>query len=235
MADSTSNIDAIIQSQPSKEVTANAFFDAASPAAIFGRRASTSSGLTWGYYGGRFTKADGTNVAIANGTLTLTASATNYVEADSAGAVTKNTTGFTDGAIPLYTIVVGTATVTSYTDHRDGSHGNYPVRNGKKRIGTYAYAANITVDWGKYDLVRITLTGNTTLTFSGAVDGQNCHLELKQDATGSRLATMPASVRYSADIPSITLTTTASKFDKLGFQYHSTDTKYDLVSVVKGY
>lgn len=235
MANSTTNIDTIAQSQASKEVTANAFFDAASPAAIFGRRASTSSGLTWGYYGGRFTTADGTNVAIANGTLTLTASTTNYVEADSAGVVTKNTTGFTDGAIQLYTIVTGTATVTSYTDHRDGSHGNYPVRNGKKRIGTYAYAANITVDWGKYDLVRITLDGNTTLAFTGAVDGQNCQLEPKQGGTGSYTVTLPASVRYPSDIPSITLTTTVGKFDKLGFQYHGTDAKYDVVSLVKGY
>lgn len=235
MANSTTHIDTIAQSQASKEVTANAFFDAASPGAIFGRRASTSSGLTWGYYGGRFTKADWTNVAIANSTLSLTASATNYIEADSAGAVSKNTTGFTDGAIPLYTIVVGTATVTSYTDHRDGSHGNYPVRNGKKRIGTYAYAANITVDWGKYDLVRITLTGDTTLAFTGAVDGQNCQLEIKQDGTGSRLATLPASVRWPTDIPAPTLTTTAGKMDKIGFQYHGTDSKYDGVSVVKGY
>ena len=32
--------------------------------------------------------------------------------------VSKNTTGFTAGQIPLYAIVTGTATVTSYTDYR---------------------------------------------------------------------------------------------------------------------
>lgn len=117
MAGSTTNIDTISQSQASKEVTANAYFDAASPATIFGRRQSTSSGLTWGYYGGGMW-VDGVLTTIANGTVALTASTTNYVEATRAGVVSKNTTAFTAGSIPLYTIVTGTATVTSYTDHR---------------------------------------------------------------------------------------------------------------------
>ena len=93
MANSTSNIDAISVSQASKEVTANAFFDAASQAATYGRRASSSSGLTWGYYGGNVVKADGATVQIANGTLTLTASATSYIVAAKAtGAVSAATT-----------------------------------------------------------------------------------------------------------------------------------------------
>lgn len=117
MSNSTITFDAISQSQASKEVTANAYFDAASPATTFGRRQSTSSGLTWGYYGGNIL-VDGAYSQIANGTLTLTASATNYVESTRAGVVSKNTTGFTAGSWPLYQIVVGASTVTSYTDYR---------------------------------------------------------------------------------------------------------------------
>ena len=118
MASSTSNIDNLIQSQASKEVTANAYFDAASPGTLYGRRASTTSGLTWGYYGGRVRVA-GVSTSIANGTRTLSASTTNYVEADATtGAVSHNTTGFTAGRIPLYSVVTGASTVTSYTDHR---------------------------------------------------------------------------------------------------------------------
>ncbi len=117
MSNSTPTYDALTQSQASKEITANAYFDAASPATAFGRRASTCSGLTWGYYGATI-NVDGALTQIANGTLTLTASATNYVEATRAGGVSKNTTGFTAGSIPLYQVVVGTATVTSYTDYR---------------------------------------------------------------------------------------------------------------------
>lgn len=118
MADSTSNLDNITTSQANKEVTANDMFDALSPASLYGRRASTTSGLTWGYYGGKINIA-GTVTSISNGTVALSASTTNYVEADpNAGAVSKNTTAFTAGRIPLYTVVTGGSSVSSYTDHR---------------------------------------------------------------------------------------------------------------------
>lgn len=117
MSNSTATFDPIVQSQASKEITANAYFDAVSPASSFGRRQSTSSGLTWGYYGATIS-VDGVLTQIANGTLALSASTTNYVEATRAGVVSKNTTGFTTGSIPLYQIVTGVSTVTSYTDYR---------------------------------------------------------------------------------------------------------------------
>lgn len=117
MSSSTSLLDTISSSQASKEVTANAMFDAASQVMLFGRRATTTSALTWGFYGGRML-VDGVLTAIANGTVALTGSTTNYVEATRAGVVSKNTTGFTAGQIPLYTIVTGVSTVTSYTDER---------------------------------------------------------------------------------------------------------------------
>ncbi len=117
MANSTTNLDALSVSQSAKETTANALFDAASPATLFGRRASTSSALTWGYYGGPIA-VDGVLTGIANGTVALSASATNYVEVTRAGVVSKNTTGFTAGSVPLYTVVTGASSVTSYTDHR---------------------------------------------------------------------------------------------------------------------
>lgn len=117
MANSTTNLDTITVGQASKEVTANELFDAGSPATLFGRRASTSVGLTWGYYGGEIV-LDGVLTAIVNGTRLLTASLTNYLEATRAGVVSANTTGFTAGSVALYTIVCGSASVTTYTDHR---------------------------------------------------------------------------------------------------------------------
>lgn len=119
MASSTPNLDLIAQSQSSKEVTANALFDAGSPATLFGRRASLCSGLNWFYYGGVML-VDGVMTTISNNAaaLALTASATNYIEATRAGVVSKNTGGFTGGSIPLYTVVTGASSVTSYTDQR---------------------------------------------------------------------------------------------------------------------
>lgn len=134
MANSTTNIDTISQSQAAKEATANAFFDAVSQAALFGRRASTTSGLTWGYYGGNFTKSDGTMTQVANGTLTLSASTTNYITVlRSTGVVYCNTdpaTAWNDNANyrRLYSVVTGTASVTSYTDSREPGQFSAPRR-----------------------------------------------------------------------------------------------------------
>lgn len=118
MSNSTTLLDTISSTQANKEVVVNALLDAASPATLWGRHGSASAGLTWAYYGGNY-QVGATANAIANGTVTLTASTTNYVYANaSTGAVSVNTTGFPGGAIPLYTIVTGTSTVTSYTDSR---------------------------------------------------------------------------------------------------------------------
>ncbi|MDN7456605.1 hypothetical protein [Burkholderia cenocepacia] len=118
MSNSTTNLDLISATQAAKETSANALFDAGSPAVIWGRRASSTAGLTWGYYGGNY-QVGTTSNAIANGTVTLTASTTNYVYADNAtGAVSVNTTGVPTGKIPLYTVVTGVSGVASYTDLR---------------------------------------------------------------------------------------------------------------------
>ncbi|KVO72425.1 hypothetical protein WJ79_19395 [Burkholderia ubonensis] len=119
MGNSTVQLDQISSTQANKEVTANSLFDAASPASLWGRHASATGGLTWGYYGGNFVDNTGTSHAIANGTLTLTASATNYIYANATtGAVSVNTTGFPAGSVPLYSVVTNASTASSYTDLR---------------------------------------------------------------------------------------------------------------------
>ena len=120
MADSSGSSgvpDFIAEGQSQKEVTANGYFDASSPSILFGRRASTTGLLTWGFYGGEML-VDGVLTAISNSSVALTASATNFVEATRAGSVSGNTTGFTAGRIPLYEVVTNATTVTSYTDRR---------------------------------------------------------------------------------------------------------------------
>ena len=123
MGNSTPNLDTISSSQASKEVTANALFDAVSQTGIFGRKASTTA-LTWHYYGGRFRASAGTYSTIANGTLALSASTTNYIEVTVDGVVSSNTTAFTAGRIPLYTVVTLVSTIDSYTDQRLGNQGD---------------------------------------------------------------------------------------------------------------
>lgn len=113
----TTRPDQVTSGQSGKEVTLNAALDALSPSLLFGRRATSTSGLTWGYYGGVM-RVDGVLTSIAEGTVSLTPSTTNYVEVNRSGTVSVNTTGFTAGRMPLYTIGTGSSTITSHTDNR---------------------------------------------------------------------------------------------------------------------
>lgn len=118
MSNSTTLLDQILSNQAAKEVLANALFDAMSPASLWGRHASACSGLTWGYYGGCYVDGTGTLHTIANGTVALTASATNYLYADATTGAVSVGSSVPAGKVPLYNIVAGTTTVTSYTDCR---------------------------------------------------------------------------------------------------------------------
>lgn len=121
MSDSTEHLDTISTAQAQKEVTANALYAAGSPGTLFGRRAATTA-LTWHYYGGRvYLNGAATQLpdSTMRGSVALTDNATNYVEVDRAGAVTKNTTGFSADKAPLYTVVTSAGAISSYTDHRD--------------------------------------------------------------------------------------------------------------------
>lgn len=61
------------------------------------------AGLTFAWKASRFHNGL-TNVDVSAGTLVLNAGSTNYVEVDRAGTVSSNTSGFTSGSIPLWTI-----------------------------------------------------------------------------------------------------------------------------------
>ena len=97
------------------------------------------------------------------------------------------------------------------------------------------YAAIINLDWTKYDVVHITLTGNATINQAGAVPGQKVMIILKQDVTGGRVITWGAEVKYGADVATIPLSSGPSLTDEVGFSYDWIATKYNVVSVARGY
>jgi len=168
MSNSTTLIDQVSSTQATKEVIVNANFDAASPAMLWGRRSSATAGLTWGYYGGTYYAPTGAS-AVANGTVTLTASATNYVYASAiTGAVSVNTTGFPVGAIPLYTIVAGATTVSSYTDVRSYQ----PSATANTATGTVTSVA-LSMPAG-FSVSNSPVTGAGTLTVSYSNQPANC-------------------------------------------------------------
>jgi len=159
MSSSATLLDLLSQSQAGKEVTANALFDAASPALLFGRRASSSAGLTWGYYGGAMV-VDGVLTAVANGTINLSASATHYIEATRAGVVSSNAGSFTAGRIPLYQVVTGAATVTSYTDWRAWVQPDHVTSRAAITVTTADVTLSAAEARAGYLTISGTLTGN---------------------------------------------------------------------------
>lgn len=138
--DSTQPLDEVVAGAGADTVV-NELFDAVSAAAMYGHRASTSTGLTWGYFGGRW---GGTSVA--HGTLSLTANQTNYIVVDlTTGAVSVSTatTNWNDTAnyARAYKVVAGASTVSGWEDHRPGPGGTQqavPSGAGTSPVGKHA-------------------------------------------------------------------------------------------------
>jgi hypothetical protein len=145
---------------------------AVSPAGLYGLRQSTTSGLILGYYGGAFN-----NVTVADGTVTLTASATNYVVAHRAtGAVTAATTTTNwlnpSTYLQLYQLVAGASTFTlaSDSDKRQAfgssASGGGTVAGSDKQI-QYNNAGAFGAEAGfEYDQTTNTMTVEK-VTFTG--------------------------------------------------------------------
>ena len=110
-------------SQVSPEFPINENFDALSAAAVFGKKNSTSSGITWGYYGGIWG-----GLTVADGTLTLATSGTNYLVVNRATGVISTSTTTTNwldtgNYARVYKITTSSSAVTAIEDHRAGDYG----------------------------------------------------------------------------------------------------------------
>lgn len=101
----------------------NGLFEAAAESTTLGLDVVGTSGLTLAIFGGNVL-VGGAVTALANQTaLSLTASATNYVELDPTGTgsssgIRINTSGWTAGYWPLYQITTDGSGITAYTDKR---------------------------------------------------------------------------------------------------------------------
>src|SRR5574337_49407 len=164
MANSTTHLDTISSSQSGKEVTANAVMDALSPAATFGRRASTSSGLTWGYFGGTVF-VDGVPTQIANGTLTSLppnkSSDTLYIEAGRVSATTKAITAITKASNAQITATGHGYSVGDLLYISTAVGGMVEIQGTFCRVVSVVDANNVTVD--------IASTSFTTYTSGGTL------------------------------------------------------------------
>lgn len=110
-----------------------------------------------------------------------------------------------------------------------------PSKTIHDKVQTLTCAANVTVNWALGHIAKIILDQGVTFTFQGANDGERLILRIKQDATGGRSVTLPASVRFGTDLTSMVVTATANKQDYCGFIYDATAAKYDAVSHMRGF
>jgi len=178
MADSTTHLDQLSTSTANNELRVNETADAISGPSLYGRRASTTTGLTWGYYGGRW---GGT--AIANGTVTLS-NATNYVVAHrSTGAVTTSTstTNWNTPAtyMRLYKVVAASSQVSSYEDHRLGALGVLATIN---MADVWVGGLRITAGSGSPEGVTTAPIGSLYMRSDG---GASTSLYVKESGTGN--------------------------------------------------
>lgn len=151
-------------------VNVNDNFTATSAAGMYGRSAPTTSALTWGFYGGR-----GFGNTIADGTVALTASTTNYVVANRSSGVVSVSTSLTNwndtvNYCRLHLIVTGASSITTATDYRELIGGiNTPFTGGTlasslNEAPAVTLASAGTLNIGAAAANSISVTGATTIT-----------------------------------------------------------------------
>lgn len=105
------------------EVVVNEAFETLECFAVYGKKQATTTGLTWGHYGGRWG-----GFSVAAGALALTNGSANYVvvaRATGVISVSTATTNWNDAAnyARVYKITTAGSVVTATEDHRVGPGG----------------------------------------------------------------------------------------------------------------
>jgi hypothetical protein len=172
--------------------------------------------------------ANGGFIADNNGNegivLVTTASAITYIE------ITPGATG-----VAAKIKAAGETNVNLSLDAA-GTGNILPQKGVVNKVVALSDGANIATDASLGNIFTVTLGGNRTMDNpSNAVDGQIILYLLKQDGTGSRTITWGANFRGSTDVALPTLTTTANAADAVLFIYRSAVTKWDCLSVNKGF
>lgn len=97
------------------------------------------------------------------------------------------------------TEVAGADLIDVSVDAGGGSYVTRKVKKSNVKSETVNATATGTVDldWAAEDNHTLTLTGNTTLTFSNDSNGQVIVLTVAQDGTGGYTLTFPATVKWA--------------------------------------
>jgi len=153
-----------------------------------------------------------TGVLKGNGTaISAAVAGTDYVTPTGTETLTNKTIAFGSNTLTDVAGTTATQTLTNKTVEAGTFTNGYT-----EEVATANTSTAYTIDLAGGSVQILTLTGNCTYTFPTPVAGKSFILVQKQDATGSRTVTWPASVDWpGATAP--TLTATASKADKFVF------------------
>lgn len=196
---------------------------------------------------GSFPSAPSSASTTAQGIVELATSAETITGTDAVRAVTP--AGAAAAYQPLDSDLTAIAALSTANDGimqrksgawtgRTLAQVNYDLNGGNVQVLTDGATINTDVSLG--DHFRVTLGGNRTLGIpTNAKDGQRVIWEFIQDGTGSRTITLTTgstgAFLYGTDIPSIALTTTASKRDLMGAIYNSSLARWLVTAFVKGF
>lgn len=163
------------------------------------------------------------------------------------------TKGYVDSALTNYLPrngsqgMTGQLSMSSYkiinvgmpTNLTDGANKEYVDIRTQPRWSTFTgVSGSRTFSVTDLTHLNVVVNGNTSITFTGGIYGQRFTVKLTQDASASRTVSFTSAVRFSQDIPSYTLVTTANRSDLLGFFIDSDSGGsliYRLVAVIQGF
>lgn len=175
------------------------------------------------------------------GAVAVTDNSNGYVIVDkTTGVAAYTTTAGTANKIYLVKTASagGTANVVTYFDNApfdaDGSGGS---GLGEKPAVSVAYAASITPDIDSYGTFNVgTLTGAPTIENPSGTptDRQPATFRFVQDGTG-RVISWGTSYAFGTDITSGDIPSTASAKFEVSFRYHSGDSKWRCVGLIRGF
>jgi hypothetical protein len=126
-------------------------------------------------------------------------------------AIAAGGTGAATFAAAGLTTLTGTETLTNKTVEAGTFTNGYT-----EELVSASTSTAYTISLANGSVQYLTLTGNCTYTFPTPAAGKSFTLVQKQDGTGSRTVTWPASVKWPAGTAP-TLTSTASRADKFVF------------------
>lgn len=171
-------------------------------------------------------------------TFTVTKAATAYFAGPPVGSSVTLTNAYTIWVAAGTTQLDGALVATSTASFSGVSTFTGAVLNGQRSDVPFSLmdAATIATDASLGNFAFVTLGGNRTMGApTNPADGQTLTYVLTQDGTGSRTLAWNAVFVFSTDVPSPTLTTTASKYDVVAFKYSATKVKWLVLGVSKGY